>query len=101
MKTCAPASAETDMATTRTEIASRLTQRASLMPPEPPTRGRLYYDYQIPDAFFGGLPRIGNKVRWVREHLPRETRVKIGRDSAWYEVDILTFLERQRKAMAV
>jgi hypothetical protein len=101
MKTCAPASAEMDMTTTRTEIASRLTQRASHMPPELLNRGRLYYDYQIPDAFFGGLPRIGNKVRWVREHLPRETRVKIGRDSAWYEADIFTFLERQRKAMAV
>jgi hypothetical protein len=101
MEICAPASVEADMRTSRTEIASRLTQRTSPMSPDPLNRGRLYYDYQIPDAFFGGLPRIGSKVRWVREHLPRETRVKIGRDSAWYEADILIFLERQRKAMAV
>lgn len=58
----------------------------------PPDRGRLYYDHEIPDAFFGGLPKITDKVRWVRSHLPRATRVKIGRDSAWYEADIRAYI---------
>lgn len=62
-------------------------------PVSPPTRGRLYYDYEIADAFLGGLPRVRDKVRWVRAHLPRETRMKIGRDSAWYELDVLAWLE--------
>lgn len=62
----------------------------------PPNRGVLWYDFQIPERFFGGLPTIGNKVRWVREHLPRESRVKIGGTSAWYEQDVLAYIERER-----
>jgi hypothetical protein len=62
----------------------------------PPNRGRLWYDFEIPDQFFNGLPSIGRKVRWVREHLPRETRVQVGRMSAWYEADVVAYLERER-----
>lgn len=63
----------------------------------PPSRGRLWYDFQIPNEFFGGLPGIEQKVRWVREHLPREKRVKIGRYSCWYETDISAYIESQRE----
>jgi hypothetical protein len=62
----------------------------------PPSRGRLWYDHEIPDQFFNGLPGIGSKLRWVREHLPRATRIKIGRMSAWYEADIVAYLEQER-----
>lgn len=62
------------------------------IPRAPVEQGRLWYDHQIADQFFGGLPRIGNKVRWIREHLPRATRIQIGRDSAWYERDILAYI---------
>lgn len=68
-----------------------------------PSRGRLYYDYEIADAFFNGLPKITEKVRWIRSHLPRSKRVKIGRDSAWYEADILAYresLQGARQAVA-
>lgn len=65
----------------------------------PPNRGPLWYDYQIPDRFLSGLPKIGDKVRWVRNHLPRDSRVKIGGTSAWYEQDILEYLERERGRM--
>lgn len=71
----------------------------SAEPPVPHDRGRLWYDFEIPERFFNGLPKIANKVRWVREHLPREKRVKIGRDSAWYEADIVAFID-SRKAVA-
>jgi predicted DNA-binding transcriptional regulator AlpA len=37
-------------------------------------------------------------VRWVREHLPRQPRIKIGQESAWYEADVLAFMDRQRDA---
>ena len=60
--------------------------------PQPADRGRLYYDHEIPDAFLGGLPGIACKVRWIRAHLPRATRIKIGRASAWYEVDIRAYV---------
>ena len=66
----------------------------------PPNRGMLWYDHQIPDQFFGGLPGIGLKVRWVREHLPRATRIKVGQQSAWYELDILDFIEKERGRLA-
>jgi hypothetical protein len=69
-------------------------------PPAPPERGRLWYDFEIPDHFFNGLPKITNKVRWVRTHLPREKRVKIGRDSAWYESDIIAYRDSLAKAVA-
>lgn len=65
----------------------------------PPTgRGRLWYDFQIPKEFFEDLPNIKGKVRWVREHLPRAKRIKIGGASAWYERDIIEFIESQREA---
>jgi hypothetical protein len=57
-------------------------------------RGRLWYVDEIPDHFFRG--RV--TVRWVREHLPRARGLKIGRDWAWYESDILEWLEGQRGA---
>lgn len=57
-------------------------------PLPPPNKGRLYYDFEIPKAFLGGLPKIKDKTRWVRENFPRDVRVKIGRDSAWWESDI-------------
>jgi hypothetical protein len=67
------------------------------VPPIPfPDRGRLWYDFEIAKEFFQDLPGIERKVRWVREHLPRETRIKIGQKSAWYETDIRAFLESQR-----
>jgi hypothetical protein len=62
----------------------------------PPDRGVLWYDFQIPDRFFAGLPSIGQKVRWVRTHLPRASRIKIGQMSAWYELDIMEYLESER-----
>ncbi len=65
----------------------------------PPDRGRLWYDFEIPDEFFRGLPGIEQKVRWVREHLPKETRIRIGQKSAWYEADIRVFLESRRAAV--
>jgi hypothetical protein len=65
----------------------------------PPDRGRLWYDFEIPDEFFRGLPGIEQKVRWVREHLPKETRIRIGQKSAWYEADIRAFLESRRAAV--
>ena len=70
------------------------TSRAPLAPP--PSRGRLWYDFEIPDQFFGGLPSIRNKLRWVREHLPRASRITIGRSSAWYESDVIAYLEQER-----
>ncbi len=57
-------------------------------------RGLLWYDDQIPDQFFRG--RV--TVRWVRAHLPRNKGLKIGRGWAWYEADILAWLEAQRGA---
>lgn len=75
---------------TRVKVALR---DASLLPPD---RGRLWYDFEIPKEFFQDLPGIARKVRWIREHLPKETRIKIGQKSAWYESDIRAFLERQR-----
>ena len=64
----------------------------------PPDRGRLWYDDQIADQFLGGLPGIANKQRWVREHLPRAGRLRIGRHSAWYENDILAWLDGRRQS---
>lgn len=66
--------------------------------PPPSGRGRLWYDFQIADEFFEGLPKITSKVRWVREHLPRAKRIKIGGASAWYESDIVEFIQSQRES---
>ena len=38
-------------------------------------------------------------VRWIREHLPQETRIRVGQKSAWYEADIRAFLEGRRSAV--
>lgn len=62
----------------------------------PPDRGPLCYDNEIPDQFLGGLPGITNKVRWVRQHLPRAISIKIGRRTAWHESDIRAWLEDRR-----
>ena len=67
-------------------------------PVEAPQKGKLVYDEQIPDAFLGGLPGIEDKVRWVRRHLPKEKRIKIGRASAWWESDIRAWLEGKKSA---
>lgn len=82
------------MSTKRPLSITPAAPRAPLTPP--PNRGQLWYDFQIPDQFLGGLPGIGNKVRWIRAHLPRATRVKIGQVSAWYESDIVAYLEQER-----
>lgn len=66
--------------------------------PPPSGRGQLWYDYQIPAEFFADLPRIGDKVGWVRRHLPRGKRIKIGGSSAWYERDILDYIDSMREA---
>lgn len=63
----------------------------------PQDRGRMWYDFEIPTEFYKGLPGIKNKVRWVREHLPRAKRIKIGQRSAWYERDILEHIESERE----
>ncbi len=63
----------------------------------PPDRGRMWYDFEIPAEFYKGLPGIKNKVRWVREHLPRAKRIKIGQRSAWYEREILEHIESERE----
>lgn len=62
----------------------------------PPRRDELVYDHQIADRYFGGLPRIRNKLRWVREHLPRDKRIKIGGASAWYARDVLAYIASLR-----
>lgn len=72
------------------------TARAALPVPPPPDRGRLVYDAEIPDRYLGGLPGIARKVRWVRAHLPRDTRVRIGRRSAWYEADVAAYVASLR-----
>lgn len=74
---------------------------ANVVVPPPKARGRLWYDFQIPDEFFGGLPTITSKVRWVRDHLPRECRIKIGGASAWYESDILAYIESERESQRI
>jgi hypothetical protein len=63
----------------------------------PQDRSRMWYDFEIPAEFYKGLPGIKNKVRWVREHLPRAKRIKIGQRSAWYERDILEHIESERE----
>lgn len=70
------------------------------VPQPPPERGPLVYDTDIPALYFDGLPGIKNKVRWIRKHLPSASRISIGRRSAWYERDILTYLESLRGAKA-
>lgn len=62
----------------------------------PPDRGPLWYDHQIADQFLGGLPGITNKVRWIRQHLPKSLGIRFGRQTAWYETDIRAWLEEQR-----
>jgi hypothetical protein len=82
------------LAVHRTDVATPIT-------PPPAGRGRLWYDFQIPEEFFAGLPGIGDKIGWVRRHLPRAKRMKIGGKSAWYERDILDFIESQRESERV
>jgi hypothetical protein len=60
----------------------------------PSKRGRLWYDDEISMPFFHA--RVS--VRWVREHLPRSRGLKIGRQWARYEADILEWIESQRGA---
>lgn len=50
--------------TARRDLADFVPLRA------PVERGRLVYDFQVADAYLGGLPGIVGKLRWVREHLP-------------------------------
>ena len=69
---------------------------AGTEPVQPPDKGRLYYDFEIPDAFLNGLPNVQDKLRWVRANLPRETRIRIGRQSAWWEADVRAYLESLR-----
>lgn len=66
------------------------------IPSPPPDRGRLWYDREIPAQFLGDLPGVKNKVRWVREHFPRASRVRIGQASAWYEKDIVAHMAAAR-----
>lgn len=66
------------------------------IPPAPADRGRLWYDFQIPDRFLEGLPKIKNKVAYVRKHFPRATRIRIGKDSAWREQDIIEHIDKSR-----
>lgn len=81
----------------KTQRTLSIEPKASSAPPAPPpARGRLWYDFEIPDQFYNGLPKIGQKVRWVRSHLPQASRIKIGQSSAWYEADILAHLEAER-----
>jgi hypothetical protein len=77
-------------------LAVARSEVAAITPP-PSGRGQLWYDYQIPDEFFAGLPLIGDKIGWVRRHLPRAKRIKIGGSSAWYERDVLEYIESQRE----
>jgi hypothetical protein len=81
----------TTLAVHRTDVA---------MPIAPPAagRGRMWYDHEIADEFFSGLKGIRNPLRWVREHLPRGKRIKIGGSSAWFESDILAYIEALRES---
>jgi hypothetical protein len=91
---------KTRAATPRPSLA--IERSASTSPlPTPPSRGRLWYDFQIVDEFLGGLPLIKdqkNRIQWVRDHLPRASRIKIGNASCWYERDVLAWIESQREA---
>lgn len=69
----------------------------SPIPAPPPDRGQLFYDNEIADAFFKGLPGIKDKTGWVRRHLPRSKRLKIGASSAWYEREINEWIESGMK----
>jgi hypothetical protein len=60
----------------RSRTRNRLAQRG--LPVPFPDRGRLWYDFEIAKEFFQDLPGIERKVRWIREHLPKETRIKVG-----------------------
>ena len=60
----------------------------SPVPPAPPDRGQLYYDDEIAAAFFKDLPGIDDKTGWVRRHLPKSNRIRIGKKSAWWQRDI-------------
>ena len=60
----------------------------------PNSLGRLWYDDEICAQFFGSRVTI----RWVREHLPRGRGLKIGRRWAWYEADILEWIDSRRGA---
>lgn len=73
---------------------------SKLAVPQPHQRGRLWYDFQIPDQFLSGLPGIKDKIRWVRSHLPRTSRIQVGRASAWHETDIVAYLEAERGRVA-
>jgi hypothetical protein len=84
--------------------SAKMTQRPKLDlmhvsdPFAPPTNlGRLWYDDEICAQFFGS--RV--TVRWVREHLPRDKGLKIGRGWAWYESDILEWINSRRGAAKV
>jgi hypothetical protein len=63
----------------------------------PTSLGRLWYDDEICAQFFGS--RV--TVRWVREHLPRDKGLKIGRGWAWYESDILEWIDSRRGSVKV
>ncbi len=66
------------------------------IPPAPPDRGRLWYDFEIPKQFLNDLPGIGNKAGWVRRNFPADTRIKIGKASAWYESDVVAAIAGRR-----
>lgn len=80
----------------RTVVGTIHTERA--VPHAPPDRGPLVYDKDIAARYFDGLPGVKNKVRWIRQNLPAASKVTIGRQSAWYERDILMYLDSLRGA---
>ena len=63
------------------------------VPAPPPDRGQLFYDDEIADAFFKGLPGIGDKAGWVRRHFPKSKAIKIGKRSAYWERDINQWID--------
>ena len=89
--TCAVIPTPRDRSGMPNRTETRRTTAIALITP-PTDLGRLWYDDEISDRFFAG--RV--TVRWVREHLPRQKGLKIGRGWAWYDADILEWIAGRR-----
>ena len=76
-----------------TKDRNGLTLRKPGEPLKPPARGRIWFDTQIADEFFNGLPHVEprHRARWARRNIPRG--FKIGRRTAWYEADVMDYIE--------
>lgn len=62
-----------------------------------PNRGRLLYVEDVRTEIFRGK----KTAWWVRHNVAPDKKIKIGRDCAWYEADVYTWLESLRNARAL